>query len=147
MTLNRMNISHEQNMFHICALGNIYIAVFYQHKHTIKYAYHKIIFTYIFQSFLLPSSGSLCKNVGKTNKLPTLHNTAISQYPTLHNTALCQYPTLHNTALSQYPTLHNTAISKYPKLSLSTTDIHRNIKFISANLAMVAFYRYCCTAN
>jgi hypothetical protein len=32
-----MNIRHEHNMFHICALCNIYI-VMYQHIHTIKYA-------------------------------------------------------------------------------------------------------------
>ena len=118
LTLNRMNIPLE-HMFHICALRNIYIAVVYRHVHTIKYAYRKIIFTYIFRSLLLRSSGFLCKNAGKTNQQPTLHNTAITQYPTLHSTAI-----------SQYPTLHNTAISQYPKLSLSTSDIHRNIKTV-----------------
>ena len=118
LTLYRMNIPHE-HMFHICALRNIYIAVVYRHVHTIKYAYRKIIFTYIFRSLLLRSSGFLCKNAGKTNQQPTLHNTAITQYPTLHSTAI-----------SQYPTLHNTAISQYPKLSLSTSDIHRNIKTV-----------------
>jgi hypothetical protein len=81
LTLNRMNIPPEHSMFHICALRTIYIAVVYQHKHSIKYAYRKIIFDYIFRSLLLPSSGFLCKNVGKTNKLLELHNTAISQYP------------------------------------------------------------------
>ena len=83
LTLFRMNIPHEHNMFHICALRNMYIAVMYQHMHNIKYAYRRI-FTYIFRSLLLPpSSGFLCKNADTTNHLPTLHNTAISQHPKL----------------------------------------------------------------
>jgi hypothetical protein len=45
-----MNILHEHNVFHICALRNIYIVVVYQHTHTMKYPYRKIIFTYIFLS-------------------------------------------------------------------------------------------------
>ena len=79
-----MNIRHEHNMFHVCALSNIYIVV-YQHTHAIKYAYRKIVFSYIFRSFLLPSSGFLCKNAGKT-----LHNTAISQYLNIPNSPCAQ---------------------------------------------------------
>jgi hypothetical protein len=115
LTLIRVNMPHD-HMFHICALRNIYIAAVYQHMHTIKYAYLKIIFTYIFRSFLLPPSAFLSKNAVKTNQLPKLLNTAISQYPKLLNTAISQYPKLLNTAISQYPKLLNTAISQYPKL-------------------------------
>jgi hypothetical protein len=39
------NIPHERNMFHICALRDIYSAVMYQQMHTDKNFYRKLMFS------------------------------------------------------------------------------------------------------